>query len=135
MSKVSANQLQTLQNTCLRICLKRECMSNVQELHKDANICLLSDRRLSHSNNLVYLGVKGKSTKGINSMFSMVQDVQDRTTRAGTNKLLVVPKCNLKKCEGNLRCRGPRNFNLLPLTIRQSPSVNSFKRAIRMQTV
>ncbi len=134
MSKTSANQLQSLQNTCLRICLKRERMSNVQALHTDANICKLSDRRKAHCSNLVYLGVEGKSTKGINSMFTFVKETHDKETRAGTNKLLSVPKCKLRKCEMNLRCRGARYYNTLPLPVRQSPSIASFKRAMRTAT-
>ncbi len=86
MSKSNANQLQSLQNTCLRICLKREKMSNVHELHTDANVCKLSDRRKAHCCNLVYLGVEGKSTKGINNMFSLVNESHKRTTRASSEK-------------------------------------------------
>ena len=77
MSKTSANQLQSLQNTCLRICLKREKMSNVQDLHTDANVCKLAERRKAHSCNLVYLGVEGKLMNGINNMFSLVNDMHE----------------------------------------------------------
>ncbi len=131
MSKSSANQLQSLQNTCLRICLKRERMSNVQDLHNDANVHRLSDRRRAHSCNMVYKGIEGKSTKGINDMFTLIEDTHERMTRAGTNKLLAIPKCNLRKCEGNFRCRGARYYNDVPLSIRQAPSIDSFKRAMR----
>ena len=45
MSTTLSNQLQVVQNNCLRICLKRDRMTHVPELHTDSKVNKLDDRR------------------------------------------------------------------------------------------
>ena len=48
------NDLQTLQNKCLRLCTKSPYDININQLHEIAKVNLLTDRRKTHLLNLMY---------------------------------------------------------------------------------
>ena len=68
------------------------------------------------------------STIGINNMFTPIADTHDRTTCAGQSFKLKVPKCNLAIIKANCHCRGATYYNEVPVEIKMSTRLDSFKR-------
>ena len=114
MTTQNAKKLQTLQNSCIRICLQRDRRSNVASLHRDSKLLTLTERRNIHSCNLVYNGLAGMSTQGINNMFHHIADTRERTTRASTSLMLEVPIGKREISKSNLKWRGATYYNQLP---------------------
>ena len=131
MSATSANQLQVIQNTCLRICLGRGKDSPTEALHTDSNIPRLSNRRKQHTGQFVYKGRVGASTMNINSMFKLVAEHHNRSTRSSNSSKLYVPSVNLKTCRGNIRHRGTVYYNTLDQNIMNSASYDIFKNSVK----
>ena len=128
MTQKNAQKLQTLQNTCIRICLQRDKRSNVTQLHADSKLLTLAERRKMHGCNMVYNGLHGKSSAGLNNMFVSLSEVRTRDTRASANLEVDIPRCNLEVTKSNFRIRGGNYYNNLPTEVKQAETLNSFKR-------
>ena len=74
MSKQLSQQLQVLQNRCLRICCNSGDYVSTAELHAEVNMPTLDVRRKNHCCNLVYKGIRKSSTPAINSMLCKQND-------------------------------------------------------------
>ncbi len=127
MPSQDAAKLQVVQNKCLRICLNAEPRASVRNLHERAKLPLLGDRRKMHTCKFVFDGLYNRSSDNVNGMFSFVNETHDVNTRASTDAKVTVPQVNLQVCKNNVRYRGPKYFNDLPVEIRTAPSTDSFK--------
>ena len=127
--------LQVIQNGCLRICFKADPRTPVAELHSRANLPTLPVRRAAHSCNIVFNGLNGTSTYGINNMFTYVHETHDINTRASSTSQVKLPKYRLAKSHGNLRHRGGKYFNDLPQDIKDSTSSAIFKKRIKSHSI
>ena len=134
MSNQNAEALQIMQNKCLRICTKSDQRCNVAELHKVSGMLFLSDRRKNHCCNTVYRGLNNESSAGLNRMFSVARNESDRSMRSADNMVLTVAPTRLRKTSGNLRTRGAKYYNELPLNVKQAKSYDSFKRATKLRS-
>ncbi len=122
MSKQLSQQLQVLQNRCLRICCNSGDYVSTAELHAEVNMPTLDVRRKNHCCNLVYKGIRKSSTPAINGMFSKLNEGSQRATRSGTFNQLLLPKCNLEVTKGSLKFHGASYFNMIPAGIRTADS-------------
>ena len=122
-----------IQNGCLRICCKADPRTPVLELHRRTKIPFLSDRRAAHSWNIVFNGLHGNSTEGINTMFTYVHDAHNINTRSSSDDIIKLPKYHFSKSQSNLCYWGAQYFNNLPQTIRSVETLASFKRSMKMQ--
>ncbi len=111
MSVTDANQLQTLHNSCLRICTKMSPRIPIEELHRHADIPTLKSRRCSHCCHLVFKGVHNISSKGVNCMFEPVSTRNGHDTRTSLGNARQVHNCTLGISRGNLRVREVRYGN------------------------
>ena len=131
MSKGDAAQLEVLQNKCLRLCLKSEPKTRNVDLRKEAGVQSLSDRRMSHTCNVVYQGAHNISTPGINAMFTTCHEVSERNTRHNNNGNVVKPNTRLGLARRNAGYRGVVYHNALPTDIKTACSLNSFKSKMK----
>ena len=58
----------------------------------------------------------------INSTFSRVSEMGERVTRSSIRNELHIPKYRLEVTGGNIRVRGSRYYNKLPMTTREKPT-------------
>ena len=114
MSDTLANQVQVIQNNCLRICLGRDSRSSTKALHDDAELVRLSARRKQHVTQQVYKGLSEQSTPLINNMYIKVSEMHTLCTRSSANELLAVPSVSMELCRGNIKYRGAIYYNKLP---------------------
>ncbi len=131
MHKGDSDYLQRLQNMGLRTILHRDSRTAIADLHQEANIEDLADRRKQHVCQYVCKGLHKLSTPVVNSMFKERQDVSERTTRAVVRGDLEVPKCSLEIGKRSISYRGPSYYNKLDPVVRNSPTLDLFKRAMK----
>ncbi len=124
---VDSQKLQMLQNQCLRICCNADPRTPINTLHQECNLPKLQTRRKLHVCNFVYAGMKGLSSNKVNTMFNTVTNNHGLATRACSSNTLKVPTTRLKICEQNVKIRGARYFNALPVDVRNAPGSDSFK--------
>ena len=111
------DRLQTLQNKSLKICLGRNRRFSTDQIHKQANVPFLSDRRTAHTLNFMYLQ---KSNKAL-------LNNREIRTRAHDAPLFLVP---IPRCEAFKRSViyfGSTKWNDLVPDIRNIDSYVSFK--------
>ncbi len=134
-SKRNCKTLQVIQNGCLWVCCKADPRTPIVDLHRKVNIPTLSMRRAAHATNMVYNGLNGKSTNGINDMFQYVRDTHDVNTRSSSNSMVKTPVYRLAKTQGNMRLRGAVYYNKLPQHVRNATSIDSFKSRVKAHNI
>ena len=110
-------KLQTLQNKCLRICLRKERRFSTDGAHKEANVPFLTDRRTAHVNNFMFIRKRNKS---------LINNKEIRT-RAHDAPLFNVemPRCEtFKRSVGYF---GSSQWNNLPVVMRNTETYLGFK--------
>ena len=132
MTADDSNSLEVLQNNCLRICLQVDKYTSRRDLYQELGICSLAKSKEDHTTKMVFLGMSDRSTRYINQLFMKVSDTHDRNTRASAHNLLSVPRSNLECCKGNIQVRGPTYYNRLSEHVRQSETVDTFKRRLKL---
>ena len=80
--------------------------------------------------NIVYQGINNIGAPVYNEMFNYA--VSKRDLRSSEQLLAAVPKCRTKFGENNMAYRGAVYWNQLPLHIKQSPSLEAFKRKMKV---
>ena len=133
-SASNANQLQILQNTCLRICLHRNKRSNVKDLHDQANMSTLAIGRQCHYSTLVNKCLLQDSMTHVNTMFTYITDDSGMSIRSSDELKLKVPKCSLQVARGNLRYRGAVYYDDISTEIKKAPSTEAFKSRMKKLT-
>ena len=131
VSKTDAQTLQVLQNQCLRICLKADPQTSIEDLHRTADIPMLTERRTERTCNIVFRGVNRLSSNGVNNLYSTVSINHDIDTQNSANGLLKIPKSKLNVCRGNISHRGAVYYNSIPAKVRETNSTNSFKHRLK----
>ena len=130
-SKKDCQMLQVIQNGFFRICCKADPRTTVLELHRRTNTPFLADHRAAHSCNIVFNGLHGNSTEGINKMFTYVHDTHTVNTRSSSDNIIKLPIYWLTKCQNNLSYCGTNYFNELPQNVKSADTLASFKRNMK----
>ncbi len=139
INNTEATRLQVLQNNCIRTCLRCEKRTPRTVLYEDSGIKPLDEQRKEHTCSVVYQGLNQISTPYINNMFTRTMEATNRPTRSAIKGDVCIPNTRLKVTMGNIRSRGPKHYNGVPLEIREAKTVASFrgklKRARIFETV
>ena len=111
-SNENLNDLQTLQNICLRLCTKSPYDININRLHSISNVSLLTDRRKVHLLNLMY-------QRKDSADYLDVRPLPTRQHRSITFKVPFTDKTTVQK---SLLIRGANEWNSLANNIKEIPS-------------
>ena len=123
-SLCNRKKLQVLQNKCLRCALNKGMETSSEELHAEAGLLKLKDRREEHLLNFMYdwsqdvRRLKSKRLHGV-------------TTRSSSKKLLKLKKPLTEKFKRSLAYHGPRKWNCLSENLQRAPSKMCFKALSR----
>ena len=123
----STDTLQKLQNTALRSIVRAEPRTPIDNLHMDAQLPQLADRRRLHIAEQMYNFVHGKCPQSCTEMFTNLNDHRIRTTRSENEDLLFVPKRRLALIERGIHYFGVVIWNSIPDHIRMAPTREIFK--------
>ena len=127
LNQSDANYLQRIQNYGLRAILNCDPRTHITDLHKMANLELLSERRKNHVCVQVHKGLLDESTNLLNEMFVKVSDVRERETRSSVRQDLVEPQVKLEISKRCFSYRGAVYYNSLNTNIRTSTTMCAFK--------
>ena len=128
LSQKDQHTLQKLQNCALRNTVQCRKLTPTDEVHEICSMEYLITRCNMHVSNEMYKIDKGLSPLNVQSMFTKTMAVSERYTRSTANDMYYVPKCKLETGKRNFRYRGAKNWNYLPLALKQSPSLSVFKK-------
>ena len=119
--------LQILQNRACRIILRRPRLSPTADMHISLKLMTLSKRRLYHLNLFTHKSQLGLLPTYISNKLYPKPYQQAVVTREATRHDLFVPRYRLSKtsCAFTVKC--PAQHNVLPVHVRESPTVNCFK--------
>ena len=123
-------QLQRVQNYALRVILQCGGEVSTAVMHQLLNMQMLCDKRHCHTITYVYKCRHGLAPERVASQLLEVEEVHGRSTRAASRHDLVIPNFNLEMSHRSFRFRGPFYWNLTDCSIQESPSVDTFKRAL-----
>ena len=117
-SNENLNDLQLLQNKCLRLCTRSPLDINIIHLHNIAKVNLLYDRRNTHLLNLMY------------QRKDIVDYLDNRAlpTRQHLSINFKVPFTDKSTVQKSVLIRGANAWNSLPNNIREIPSLKEFKK-------
>ncbi len=130
-----AKRLQVLQNNCIRTCLRCDKRTSRTELYEISKVRPLHEQRKEHTCSIVYQGLNQSSTPYINNMFTRTMEATNLVTRSSIRGDVFIPKTRLKISMGNIKSRGPKYYNEVPLDIREAKSTMSFKRKLKRMRI
>ena len=84
-----------------------------------------------HTCLMVYKGINGPAPEYISSMLTYVSEKHERHTRSTALDLLHIPRTHTSCFDRAFSVQGPKLWNSLPADIRNSPTVNRFKSALK----
>ena len=123
------NQLQVQQNNALRAVLKWDYMHSSAQLYAEAETDQVTTTMKKSLCNIVYQGINNIGAPVYNDMFNYA--LPSRELRSGDLMLAEVPKCRTKFGENNMAYCGAIYWIQLPLHIKQSESLDAFKRQMK----
>ena len=131
MSLQDENKLQVMQNACLRVCLQRDRLTHRSDLFAESNVTPLDVQRKLHTCEIVYSGLNELSTPFINNAFSRVSENSERVTRSSIRNELYIHKYRLDVMGGNIKVRGSKYYNKLPMSTREKATLKQFKNEMK----
>ena len=119
------NDLQTIQNRILRICVQRNRYTPILLLHQLCNINKLNDRRNLHLNLYMF-----KQKENVN-----IVNTRNVRTRAHDAILYTTIKPNNEKYKRNVFYKGALSWNNLPVKERNIEKYDNFKTIQKKKTL
>ena len=128
ISQLDSASLQKLQNSGLRRVLNCDARTHIEDMHKALDLDELIVRRKKHVNCQVYKCINQLAPNNVCDMIKPRDTEHIMVTRSVTQGDLTIPRINLDLCRQNFKFKGPFQWQKLPLHVRNSPSLPSFKR-------
>ena len=122
--------IQKLQNYALRIINMAGYETSTRDMHIEADLMYLSDRRHSHTITYVYKGLHGLLPDGVAGQLIPVNTAHNLNTRAAHRNDLSLPAFHLDMTRRAFRYRGPSFWNKLPHDLKVVSVFVRFKRMI-----
>ena len=126
MTSGNADQLEILQNKCLRTCLKCEPKTKVSDMWPEAKVYTLRDRHKTHTCSIVYKGLHNFSTPGVNALISYCYETAQQDTRSIDNYSASLPKCRLELTPKNIKFKGATYYNKTTAHVKAASSFECF---------
>jgi len=127
----SISKLQRIQNSSARLILRKSKKDHITPLLKQLHWLPVSDRIKYKMNTLTYKCLQGTAPSYLSDCISLY--TPSRTLRSADDCLkLRIPRARLTTAgQRSFRFQAPTNWNTLPLSLRQKPSLSSFKSALK----
>ena len=131
ISKFILNKLQRVQNSLARIVLNRHHLDSSNGLHS-----LLHWLPIHHRINLKLATItfKALSSQQPSHLSSLLHPYVSRSThtlRSSSHQLLIIPRCRTEFGKRAFSHSAPSVWNAIPVEIRSSSSLVSFKRSLK----
>ena len=106
-------------------------MTPSEQLFKELNWLPFPKRVQYHTCLMVYKSITGQAPEYISSMLTYVSEHHERQTRLTVLDLLHIPRSHSAYFDRAFSVQGPKLWNSLPADIRNSTSINRFKRELK----
>ena len=120
-----------LQRRAARIVLQADILTPSEFMFRELNWLPFFKRVNYHKCVLMYKSLKNIAPDYLTERFMKVSETHNRQLRSADNDLLKVPYSRTKYYDNSFTVSGAKLWNSLPLNIRQSPSIDSFKCRIK----
>ena len=130
-SKTNTLRILKLQKRAARIILKADITTPSQSMFSELNWLIFPKRVQYHSGTMVYKALHGLAPEYIVDLFTKVSDSHSRHLRSVDNELLRVPSSKTNMFENTFTITAAKQWNELPLEVRNSSSLNAFKNSLK----
>ena len=130
-SKTNTLRILKLQKRAARIILKADITTPSQSMFSELNWLIFPKRVQYHSGTMVYKALHGLAPEYIVDLFTKVSDSHSRHLRSVDNELLRVPSSKTNMFENSFTITAAKQWNELPLEVRNSSSLNAFKNSLK----
>ena len=131
-SKTNSLRILKLHKRAARIILKADITTPSQSMFNELNWLIFPKRVQYHSCAMVYKALHGLAPEYIEDLFTKVSDSRSRHLRPVDNELLRVPSSKTNIFENSFTITAAKQWNKLPLEVRNSSSLNAFKNTLKM---
>ena len=131
-STLTTNRLIKLQKRAARIILKVDLMTLSKQMFSELKWLPLPERVKYHTYIMMFNILNNMAPDYLRQLFvSNVSKSHERALRSADIKLLAIPLCRNTYYEKSFTVAGAREWNSLPLNLRELPTIQSFKTAVR----
>ena len=125
-NKTCLNSLEIAQKRIMRIITYRSYNDHTAPIFKELHLLKLPDIMFLHTSIFVY-----KSINGLIPLSNDFHRISHSINTRGVNETLRLPQCRTSHAQHSLKYRGSKIWNSIDSTVRQCPSIFSFKRTIK----
>ena len=130
-TNANLTRLVKLQKQAARMILKADFMTLSDQFFEELNWLPFPKRVQYHTCLMVYKSIAGQAPDYISSMLTYLSEHHERQTRSAVLDLLHIPRSHSAFFDRAFSVQGPKLWNSLPADIRNSTSINRFKRKLK----
>ena len=131
-SKSNRNKIQHIQNRAVRaVVVNFDFNTSVSGIISSLKLMRIEQRFNYFISILMYKCLNNMAPNYLSEMFIYLDQHQQYVTRNVSDALLLKPKCNSTAFQRSFQYTGAQVWNKIPLSVKQSNSLNIFKRKIK----
>ena len=115
----------------MRIILDADIYTSCHKMHEELELQWLDERRIYHAADQMFKSTHDLAPPRMQQMFTCLDEVNLRPTRAGTRGDLVEEGVKPKVCRGNFKHRGRAIWNFVDPEDRVLISLKEYKTSVR----
>ena len=130
-TKTNTLRILKLQKRAAKLTLNDDIATPSQNMFSELNWFTFPKRAQYHSGTMVYKAINDLTPEYISDIFTKVSDSPIRNLRSVDNDLLRAPISKPSFYENSFTISAAKQWNELPLDIRNNSNLNSFKNALK----
>ena len=130
-STYNINRLLRLQKRAARIILQADFMTPSKQMFQELGWLTFTNRVEYHICVMVFKSLNGQAPDYLSSLLKKSSETNTRNLRSNEQEFLKVPFARTAYYEKSFSVTGPKLWNALPLEIRKSTSLSTFKTSVK----
>ena len=130
-SAYNINRLLKLQKRAARIILQADFMTPSKEMFQELGWLTFTHRVQYHICVMVFKSLNGQAPEYLSNLLTKCSETNIRSLRSSKQETLKVPFARTTYYEKSFSVTGPKLWNSLPIQIRQSSNLITFKQSVK----
>ena len=130
-STYNINRMLKLQKRAARIILQADFMTPSKEMFRELGWLTFTNRVEYHICIMVFKSLNGQAPEYLSSLLAKSSETNTRNLRSSEQEILKVPFARRAYYKKSFSVTGPKLWNALPLEIRKSTSLATFKTSVK----
>lgn len=130
--QANINRLLKLQKRAARIVLQADFLTPSKAMFNSLNWLSFPQRIQYHTCIMMYKALNGLTPEYIADLFTRTSEAHNRSLRSADNDMLRIPMSKTSYFDRSFAVIGAKQWNDIPLHIRQSSSLNSFRTSLKL---